>query len=556
MAGRAASDRQVAVVTGGGGGIGAAIAESLGRRGVFVVTVDPLVTLDGASLVPQAGGTDTTADRIVAAGGAARASSASVTDGDAVQSLFDELVGEFGRLDAVVNVAGISRPTSFAEGTETDWLDVLSVHLDGYRNVLAAALPIMAAAGQGRILGVTSGSGWRAADAGAYSCAKRAVAALTWQLARAMPSGVTINAISPIAVTRMVTAALERNQAAAGGSSASGGLALGALPAPDKLGPFAAHLAVADRSGGNGQVIFTGGSEIAVIDQPRLVEVVRATDVTSLRHVFDQVTTSALVAAEVNQTTGGGTNPRYGPIFGEPPAAQPPPALSWVCAIAIEHPEIRTATIAALTERGATCLPIDTSTVGAGFRGPSEAIRTVVEAHGPVDAVIIGLPGPQPVGDSQGWTRVLADHGRLAGAILDDAAWARAAADESARSGRAIHLVTLTDATTSGGRSRAQASAQLARSARASTEGRVTAFSVSVESLDEPSVRLVGELAGHLATSADVDALSGAELVTGQGWFGLRSHPRPRAAITFGGPEVPMWIDDVLREIVGAAEPT
>ena len=74
----------------------------------------------------------------------------------------------FGALDAVVNVAGISRTTGFATGSDADWRDVLSVHLDGYRNILGAALPLMAAAGRGHILGVTSGSGWRAADAGAY----------------------------------------------------------------------------------------------------------------------------------------------------------------------------------------------------------------------------------------------------------------------------------------------------------------------------------------------------------------------------------------------------
>ena len=61
----------------------------------------------------------------------------------------------------MVNVAGISRPTSFAGGGEDDWRDVLAVHLDGYRNVLDAALPLMAAAGRGHVLGITSGSGWR-----------------------------------------------------------------------------------------------------------------------------------------------------------------------------------------------------------------------------------------------------------------------------------------------------------------------------------------------------------------------------------------------------------
>ena len=65
---------------------------------------------------------------------------------------------------------------------------MLEVHLDGYRNVLAAALPIMAAAGRGSVLGVTSGSGWRAGDAGAYGCAKRAVASLTWQIGAASAS--------------------------------------------------------------------------------------------------------------------------------------------------------------------------------------------------------------------------------------------------------------------------------------------------------------------------------------------------------------------------------
>ena len=230
------SERQrVAVVTGGGGGIGAAIAEELGRGGWFVVTVDPLVTLDGSEQLPEP--EETTAGRIVAAGGSARASSVSVTDGEAVRGLFQELVDEHGGLDAVVNVAGITRQTYFGRGTEEDWLAVLAVHLGGYLNVLDAALPLMAAAGHGRVLGVTSGSGWRAADAGAYSCAKRAVAALTWQLGRQAPPGVTVNAMSPIAATRMVAAALERARKA--GRSGGGGISFLSMAGP--RGPRAAR---------------------------------------------------------------------------------------------------------------------------------------------------------------------------------------------------------------------------------------------------------------------------------------------------------------------------
>ena len=77
------------MVTGGGGGIGAAIAEELGRQGWFVVTLDPLVTLDGSERLPEP--EETTAGRIVAAGGSARASSVSVTDGVAVRNLFGAL---------------------------------------------------------------------------------------------------------------------------------------------------------------------------------------------------------------------------------------------------------------------------------------------------------------------------------------------------------------------------------------------------------------------------------------------------------------------------------
>ncbi len=111
----AMSPRQrVAVVTGGAGGIGASIAEALGREGWYVVTVDPLVTLDGTEQLPEPA--DSTAARITAAGGSARASSASVTDAAAVRSLFDELVADHGGLDAVVNVAGITRQSYFARG--------------------------------------------------------------------------------------------------------------------------------------------------------------------------------------------------------------------------------------------------------------------------------------------------------------------------------------------------------------------------------------------------------------------------------------------------------
>lgn len=518
------SDRQrVVVVTGGGGGIGAAIAESIGRTGAFVVTVDPLVSVDGAEQLPQP--EQTTAGRIVAAGGTARASAVSVTDESGVRRLFGDLADEFGGLDAVVNVAGISRPTGFAKGSDDDWLSVLSVHLDGYRNVLAAALPLMAAAGRGHILGVTSGSGWRSADAGAYGCAKRAVAALTWQLGRHAPEGVVINAISPIAATRMVAAALGGKLPT--GGAATGGLSLGSMPAPEHLGPLGAHLVDDGFRSCHGRVLFAGGSEVAVIDEPRLIEVIRSDDVPSLPHLVEAATTIALAPAEAHQVSGGGSNARFGTSFDESPADELPTAVTRSCAVVADRPDVAKAVSAALEARGVVCHPIDTPTELAG-----------------VDAVVVAMAG-RPAAAGGGWERTLEEHDGIVEGIHADARWTRAVAELAATTNRPVRLVTITEATTAGGRSRAQASAQLARAGRKATGDLVLPFAVSAESGDVPA-----DLVAHLVCSPGAVGLVGAELVTGAGWFGLRSHPRPIGSISFGGPAVPGWFDDALREVV------
>jgi hypothetical protein len=109
-------------------------------------------------------------------------------------------------------------------------------------------------------------------------------------------------------------------------------------------------------------------------------------------------------------------------------------------------------------------------------------------------------------------------------------------------------LVTVTDAQTSGGRARAQASAHHSRAARGATGDRVSAFAVSVEA---PGDELVAELVAHLLCSPESAALSGAELVAGEGWVGLRSHPHPIGSVNLGGTAVPPWLDEVLRSTVG-----
>jgi hypothetical protein len=146
---------------------------------------------------------------------------------------------------------------------------------------------------------------------------------------------------------------------------------------------------------------------------------------------------------------------------------------------------------------------------------------------------------------------VLAAHRGILEDIHADAGWARAAADYAASAGRPVQLVTLNDAEAPGGRSRAQASAQLARVARGTTEGRVTAFAASIEASEAAVGHPVGDLVGHLLGHPEAAALAGAELVISAGWLGLRSHPRAIGSITYGGPVVPDWFDAALGEIVG-----
>ncbi len=518
--------RRVVLVTGGGGGIGAAVAEELGRRGDHVVTVDPLVSVDGTETLPDP--EETTAGRIVAAGGSAEASHASVTDRDAMQDLAARLMAEHGRIDGVVNVAGITRPTGVASGTDEDWQAVLAVHLDGYRTVLEAVLPHMAAAGHGRIVGVTSGSGWRAADAGAYSAAKRAVAALTWQLGAIAPAGVAVNAISPIAMTRMVTAALARAGGGAapaaqpGGSAKTGGLSLGGMPAPAELAPLTAHLAGAACTL-RGRILFAGGSEAALVEPPRLLEVVRTDAAASLEAAL-AIAESAFVAAEAAQATGGGANPRYAEALAATPEAA---TDTWRVLVVAERPELVHATTSRLEAAGANV------TVG----------RELADLAPDLDAVIVEAAATPVQGD--GWEAVLASHAGLAGELHDDAAWLRAAAEVAATGDRPMRVVTLVDAADAGGASRAQAIAQLSRATRRATQDRVAAFAVALE--DAADTEVASALAARLATTAD-PTLAGAELAVGQGWLGLRSHPRPAASIVLGAGAIPPWFDGAIQD--------
>ena len=534
--------KRVVIVTGGGAGIGAAIATELGRCGDHVVTVDPLVAVDGTAAPTDSA--PTTAERITTLGGSAEASNTSVTDASAMQTLVTDLVDRYGRLDAVVNAAGISRPTGFAKGKEADWAAVIDVHLHGYLNVLTAVMPHFARVGAGHVVGVTSGSGWRSADAGAYGCAKRAVASLTWKLGRVAPDGVHVNAISPIAMTRMVTSALKRNTTQpTSGSRVSGGLALGALPPPEHLGPLGAAMA-GHVPTPRGRILFAGGSEVALLREPQLIETIRTAGTSSVESVV-QSFLPTLIAAEKQQSTTGGANARFGEIFSAPLAdAESPTGLNVL--IVSDRLDLATSLTKRFTHSGCNVMTVTPDQAGAGFDGAKSLLQNAF-AGDIVNLVIIALAGTVIDDADENWQSVIGAHSEFGAEIIADARWARAVADYAIEHQTNLRIVNVIDARNQRGSTRGQTVAQLFRAARGATQDLVSAFAIAEESANNHEATVA--LSHACAKMAESSELSGAELVVGDGWIGLRSHPSPAGSMVFGGPELPVWFASVLGEM-------
>ena len=181
-------EEKVALVTGGGAGIGRAIAETFAREGAHVVIADR----DGE-------GARATADGIVKANGSARADVVDVTSTDGVKALMAAIGEAFGRLDVLVNNAGVGERSDFRHLSDEAWDRVWATNLDGTVRCAREAFDLLKSSGRASIVNLSSVMATKhTRQMSVYSATKGAVSALTRSLAvEYAPYGIRVNALCP-----------------------------------------------------------------------------------------------------------------------------------------------------------------------------------------------------------------------------------------------------------------------------------------------------------------------------------------------------------------------
>ncbi len=254
---------KVAVVTGAGGGIGREIALAMALEGARVVVNDI-----GASLAGEGGSAtpgEQTVQIIQQRGGEAVANTDSVAEWDSARRIIQCAMDRFGRVDAVVNNAGILRDGIFHKMSPQDWLAVVNVHLNGAFYVSRAAAEPFRAQGSGACVHMTSTSGLVGNYGQAnYSAAKLGIVALSKSIALDMQRfGVRSNCIAPFAWSRMTSSIPAETP------EQKARVAKLEQMTPDKNAPLAVFLASDAAREVTGQVFAARHNEIFLMSQSR-----------------------------------------------------------------------------------------------------------------------------------------------------------------------------------------------------------------------------------------------------------------------------------------------
>jgi NAD(P)-dependent dehydrogenase (short-subunit alcohol dehydrogenase family) len=264
-------DGRVAIVTGAGRGIGRGYARLLAARGARVVVNDLGASVQGEGA--DVGPANAVVAEILEAGGAAVADGHDVSSETGARALVDQAVERYGRLDIVVNNAGIIRWAGFPEVDEENLAAHHAVHVLGTFNICRAAWPHMVSQGYGRIVNTTSAGIFGLPANLSYATAKGAVIGLSRSLATsARKHGILVNLIAPAARTRMAGPASEEGQ----GSDADD-------MAADLVAPLVAYLCheecpvngeIYAAGAGRFQRLFIAATEGYVAERPSIEDVV------------------------------------------------------------------------------------------------------------------------------------------------------------------------------------------------------------------------------------------------------------------------------------------
>ncbi|MEX1255880.1 MAG: SDR family NAD(P)-dependent oxidoreductase [Dehalococcoidia bacterium] len=280
---------RVAIVTGGGRGIGRGEALLLAQEGAAVIINDFGGSAAGEG--EQKGPADEVADEIKAMGGRAAANYGNIAAFQTGEDLVKQAVDAFGRLDIVVNNAGILRDRMVFNMSEEEWDSVIAVHLKGHFNLTRAACVVFRQQRSGVIVNTSSESGLGNRGQANYSAAKEGIIGLTRTTARDMGRyNVRCNAIRPRAATRLTISDDMREAASRGGAA---GMGLDALKAfenanpPDAIAPMVVWLCTDEAANVNGRNFLVTGNQIGLYSEPQVVADARSDHGWSLDELSD-----------------------------------------------------------------------------------------------------------------------------------------------------------------------------------------------------------------------------------------------------------------------------